>query len=160
VLGLLLEDVTGVPFEQLLRQSILEPLGLDRAQLTPSQPGEPNFSTGGLVMDTADLLTWTTYYFRDHADLSPATWAMMTTLDPASSLGTGVIGYCPCTEASDGQYEWKAFGYAGSTTIVQYSPGDDVAIVINVSEPLWKSAAFFGAVIGLIEAFRTVAATA
>jgi CubicO group peptidase (beta-lactamase class C family)/surface polysaccharide O-acyltransferase-like enzyme len=159
VLGLLLEDVTGLPFEQLLRESILEPLGLDSAQLTPSQPGEPNFSTGGLVVDTADLLTWTSYYFRDHAGLSAATWAMMTTIDPSSSLGSGIIGYCPCTRTGDGEFQWKGLGYAGSTTLVQYSPTDDVAIVINLSEPLWKSDAFFNAVVGLFEAFRTVVDT-
>ena len=102
VLGLLLEDLTGKPFEQLLRESITQPLGLESAVLTPSLPGEPNFSTGGLLMDTADLLAWTSYYFRDHADLSPDTWAMMSTIDPASSLGTGLIGYCPCTTGPDG----------------------------------------------------------
>jgi len=157
VLGLLLEDLTGKPFEQLLRESITQPLGLESAVLTPSLPGEPNFSTGGLLMDTADLLAWTSYYFRDHADLSPETWAMMSTIDPASSLGTGLIGYCPCTTGPDGQYQWKGLGYAGSTTLIQYSPSDDVAIVLNLSEPLWRSDAFFNSILGLFESFRAIA---
>ncbi|TML15540.1 MAG: hypothetical protein E6G39_06855 [Actinobacteria bacterium] len=120
-------------------------------------PGEPNFSTGGLQMDTADLLAWASYYLRDHAELSPETWAMMSTLDPASSLGTGLIGYCPCTLDASGEYQWKAIGYAGSTTLIQYSPSDDVVIVVNLSEPLWKSDAFFASVLGLFESFRAVA---
>jgi CubicO group peptidase (beta-lactamase class C family) len=156
VLGLLLQDLTGKPFDQLLRESITQPLGLESAQLTPPMPGEPNLSTGGLMMDTADLLAWTTYYFRDHADLSAEDWSMMTTLDQATSLGTGVIGYCPCTTDPSGAYQWKAFGYAGSTTLVQYSPSDDVVIVVNLSEPLWKQD-FFGPVLGLFEALRAVA---
>ena len=157
VLGLLLEDLTGEPFGQLLSESITQPLGLDSAQQIPSMPGEPNFSTGGLQMDTADLLAWASYYLRDHAELSPETWAMMSTLDPASSLGTGLIGYCPCTLDASGEYQWKAIGYAGSTTLIQYSPSDDVVIVVNLSEPLWKSDAFFASVLGLFESFRAVA---
>jgi CubicO group peptidase (beta-lactamase class C family) len=156
VLGFLLEDLTGKPFGQLLSESLLQPLGLDSAQVTPPMPGEPNFSTGGLVMDTADLLAWTSYYLRDHADLSPDIWSMMTKIDPASSLGTGLIGYCPCTDSASGDYQWKGLGYAGSTTLIQYSPSDDVAIVVNLSEPLWKTD-FFGSVLGLFESFRAVA---
>ena len=159
VLGLLLEDLTGQPFDQLLRESITQPLGLDSAVLMPSSPGEPNFSTGGLLMDTADLLAWTSYYFRDHAELSADTWTMMSTIDPASSLGTGLIGYCPCMIGPDGGYQWKGLGYAGSTTLIQYSPSDDVAIVINLSEPLWKSDAFFNSIIGLFESLRAIADT-
>ena len=156
VLGFLLEDLTGKPFGQLMSESLLQPLGLDSAQVTPPMPGEPNFSTGGLLMDTSDLLAWTSYYFRDHADLSPDIWSMMTKIDPASSLGTGLIGYCPCTDSPSGDYQWKGLGYAGSTTLIQYSPSDDVAIVVNLSEPLWKPD-FFGSVLGLFEAFRAVA---
>jgi CubicO group peptidase (beta-lactamase class C family) len=157
VLGLLLEDITGEPFQQLLQESITQPLGLSSAVSLPSAPGEPNFSTGGLLMDTADLLDWTSYYFRDHADLSADTWTMMSTIDPASSLGSGLIGYCPCTQGPDGGYQWKGLGYAGATTLIQYSPSDDVAIVINLSDSLWKSDAFFNSIIGLFESLRTIA---
>jgi CubicO group peptidase (beta-lactamase class C family) len=146
-------------FDQLVRDSIAQPLGLDSLQITPPMPGEPNFSTGGITMDTADLLTWTTYYLRDHAGLSAATWTMMATLDPASSLGTGLIGYCPCTVDASGAYQWKAIGYAGSTTLIQYSPSDDVAIVVNLSEPLWKSDAFFASILGLFESLRAAVDT-
>jgi CubicO group peptidase (beta-lactamase class C family) len=157
VLGLLLEDVTGKPFAELVNASITQPLGLDSAVLLPSAPGEPNFSTGGLLMNTADLLAWTSYYFRDHAELSTDTWTMMSTIDPASSLGTGLIGYCPCTAGPDGGYQWKGLGYAGATTLIQYSPSDDVAIVINLSESLWKSDAFFNSINGLFESLRAIA---
>ncbi|MEO5837934.1 MAG: serine hydrolase [Acidimicrobiales bacterium] len=157
VLGLLLEDITGTPFAQLVRDSITQPLGLDSAVLLPSARGEPNFSTGGLLMDTADLLAWTSYYFRDHAELSADTWTMMSTIDPASSLGTGLIGYCPCIAGPDGGYQWKGLGYAGATTLIQYSPSDDVAIVINLSESLWKSDAFFNSINGLFESLRAIA---
>ena len=51
VLGLLLEDLSGKPFEQLLRGKLItQPLGLESAVLTPSLPPPPNFSTGGLLM--------------------------------------------------------------------------------------------------------------
>jgi CubicO group peptidase (beta-lactamase class C family) len=156
VLGFLLEDITGMSFDQLVQESIAQPLGLSSLQITPPMPGEPNFSTGGITMDTADLLTWTTYYLRDHAGLSADTWTMMSTLDPASSLGTGLIGYCPCTVDASGAFQWKAVGYAGSTTLIQYSPRDDVAIVVNLSEPLWKSDAFFASILGLFESLRAV----
>ena len=156
VLGLLLEDLTGEPFQQLL-EGLTQPLGLDSAVLLPSGPGEPAFSTGGLLMDTADLLAWTSYYFRDHADLSADTWTMMTTIDPASSLGTGLIGYCPCTLGPDGGYQWKGLGYGGATTLIQYSPSDDVAIVINLSDSLWASDAFFNSILGLFESLRAIA---
>lgn len=157
VLGLLLEDLTGVPFEHLLSESLTQPLGLSSAVLTPSLPGVPNLSTSGLVMNTADLLAWTSYYFRDHAELSPDTWATLTSIDSATSLGTGLIWYCPCTIGSDGGYEWKAVGYAGPTTVIQYSASDDVAIVVNLSASLWQSDAFFNSVLGLFEALRAVA---
>jgi hypothetical protein len=119
-------------------------------------PGEPNFSTGGLFIDTADLLAWTSYYFGDHADLSDATWTMMSTIDQASSLGTGLIGYCPCTVNAEGVYQWKGLGYAGATTLVQYSPSDDVAIVVNLSDSLWQSDAFFNSINSLFESFRAI----
>jgi CubicO group peptidase (beta-lactamase class C family) len=153
---LLLEDLTGTPFADLVNESITQPLGLDSAVLLPSAPGEPNFSTGGLLMNTADLLAWTSYYFRDHAELSADAWTMMSTIDPASSLGTGLIGYCPCTQSADGAYQWKGLGYAGATTLIQYSPSDDVAIVINLSDSLWKSDAFFNSINGLFESLRAI----
>jgi CubicO group peptidase (beta-lactamase class C family) len=156
-LGFLLEDLTAKPFAQLLHDEIVQPLGLEHTYSTPPAPGEPNFSTGGVIATSADLLAWSVYYLRDHAGLSDASWAMMSQLNPLTALGGGLIGYCPCPIVN-GDYDWLSVGYAGSTTIIQYSPTTDTVITINLSEPLWKSDAFFAQILGLFESLRMAVA--
>lgn len=136
VVGLLIEQAGGVRFETALRE-LFDTYGLDESEHLPSYRGTPNFSTGGILTTTDDLLRWTVALYRDHAMLAESSWALMSSLDPESSLGAGAFGYCPCARALDGSPWWRYIGHSGGTTTVQYSAGDDLAVVLNVTDDLW-----------------------
>ena len=55
ILGYLLEQLTGLPFDQLLAGALLEPMGLAHTVHLAPEPGEPRFSTAGIVTDIEDL---------------------------------------------------------------------------------------------------------
>ena len=52
------------------------------------------FSGAVTMLVGAMVALW--FRFRDHAGLSDASWAMMSKLNQVTSLGAGLIGYCPC----------------------------------------------------------------
>ena len=145
VLGLLLEQVVGKPFETQVREEILNKLGFLHTSTTPPGPGRPNFSTGGVVSNLDELLTWTASYFRTHDGISESTAALMTDIDK-NGLGVGSIGFCPCSDGADGRIEFSSYGYYGSTTVVQYTPASGTVIVINLSDSFWTSTEQYQAV--------------
>ena len=142
VLGLLVEQVTGRPFDDLLAERLLEPLGLDRTTHSPPAPAAPNAGTAGIVSDVADQLRWGAAAFRDRAVTSHPDFGAMAGIDPASSLGPGTVGMCPCGRTDAGDPYWEWVGYTGSTTAVQYSAARDLVFTIRVTDDLWQAGRF------------------
>ena len=156
VLGLLLEQVTGQSYDQLLSSSILAPLGLQSTTHASATPGNPNFSTGGVITDVTDLATWAYDYLALHKNISDASWAAATTIDPTSALGAGVIGYCPCIPNSRGTTDFAAIGFGGSTTEIEYAASDRTAIAINITQSIWDPGSRYQDVVDLFGAIRVL----
>ncbi len=137
VLGFLIEQVTGIDFDTLLAQRLIEPTDLRNTTHSPPSALEPNFATSGIVTDTADLLRWGIALYRDHVVIDAAALDAMHDIDMATGLGPAVYGYCPCTIDDAGQDHWQWIGHAGGTTQLSYSDADDIAIALNVTDSLW-----------------------
>jgi CubicO group peptidase (beta-lactamase class C family)/surface polysaccharide O-acyltransferase-like enzyme len=137
VLGFLLEQVTGQTFDELLRTRVLDPAGLVDLVHRAPEPQAPNFSTSGIVTDTATLLRWAVALYRDHVVLDADALADMHRIDTTTGLGAASYGYCPCTVDPDGTSHWRWIGHSGGTTQLVYSDVDDLAIALNVTDSLW-----------------------
>lgn len=140
VLGMMLEQVTGRSYDDLLSERLLTPLRLARTTHSPPGPGAPNSATSGIVSDVRDLLHWGAAAYRDRVVISED-FAVMGDIDPASSLGPGSVGMCPCGMTA-GKSWWEWIGYTGSTTSVQYSAARDMVFVIRVTDDLWQAGRF------------------
>ena len=137
VLGYLIEQITGQPFDTVLNERIIDPLGLrDITHLAPG-PQTPNFATSGLVTDTTTLLHWAIALYRDHTIIDADAVAAMNQFDPDTGLGPASFGYCPCTIDDHGTRHWKWIGHSGATTQLVYDSTDDTAIAVNVTDSLW-----------------------
>lgn len=157
VLGLLVEQVTGASYDQLLHDWLLEPNGLDHTTHAAGLPGHPNFSTGGIITDIVDLVAWAQAYLVDHVGMSNALYeTMTTTVDPTSALGAGVIGYCPCVANARGTIDFAAVGYGGSTTEIQFAAEDNTVIAINFTQSIWEPGSRYQDVVDLFGTIRAV----
>ena len=87
---------------------------------------------------TATQLThWAVALLQDNAPgLSRTARDAMADIDPGSTLGAGLWGYCPCT-SNAGHPQFAALGHSGAATELQYSSNPDVAIAINLSDSIW-----------------------
>lgn len=136
ILGYLLEQVTGRPFDDLLRSELLEPLELGGVDHLPSTPGEPRFSTSGLVTDVGDLSRAGLALLRDHVGISDRAYAEMTAFDPDAGMGPGTMSYCPCTVDDNGTVHRLAIGYAGGSTVLAYLPEADLVVAADLTDGL------------------------
>jgi CubicO group peptidase (beta-lactamase class C family) len=137
VLGFLLEQVTGQPYDDLLGSRLLRPFGLDTLEHLPPGPLAPNFAAAGIVADGRTLLRWAVALYRSGLAVDAAAVAAMHQIDTTTGLGPAVYGYCPCTVDEDGTASWRWLGHSGGTTQLVYSETDDVAIVIDLTDSLW-----------------------
>jgi CubicO group peptidase (beta-lactamase class C family) len=136
VLGLLLEDVTGRSFDDLLRENLFEPLKLrDTVHLAPA-PGWPRGGSSGIETSLDDLLTAGTGILRDHVGLSDAAHARMMAVDPVYGYGLGTFGFCPCRLDSEGNPRFFATGYYGATTLLGYVPTLDLTVAVDLVDSL------------------------
>lgn len=156
VLGRLLEQVTGVDYEELLFRELLLPLGLASAGHLPPDVGEPRYATAGLVADVADLARAGIALLRDHVGISAEAYQTMLEIDVDSGMGPGVNGYCPCTRDIDGNVDWFGIGYTGGNTLLLYVPDADVAVAIDVTEGLYGDPGHFDAVMELARRIATL----
>jgi CubicO group peptidase (beta-lactamase class C family)/peptidoglycan/LPS O-acetylase OafA/YrhL len=156
VLGLLLEQITGQKFDTLLTSEILKPYSLTSITHIGGTPGNPNFSTGGLLTNIVDLVTWAQLYLADHAGISDANYALMNAVDSSSGVGTGTIGYCPCIPNATGQNDFAAIGFGGSTSEIEYAATDHITIAINLTQSIWDPGNRYQDVVDLFGALRTV----
>ncbi|MFN0088734.1 MAG: serine hydrolase domain-containing protein, partial [Acidimicrobiales bacterium] len=135
-LGLLLEQVTGLEFTQLVRGDILRPARLANTSFMPPNANSPNSSTAGVMTTVDDLLRWGVLALRDHVLISDAAFAQMTTIEESTAMGGGVMGYCPCTRKR-GRPVWRAIGHGGANTELQYSTADDLVVAVNLNAGIW-----------------------
>lgn len=134
LLGFLIEQTYGRPYEDVLHDELLAPLGLRNTVPMPSAPGEPNYSTAGTLTTMADLTKMSRQLLRDRSLISSASFAAMTDIDPESALGAGTIGFCPCTIDDAGRRSFFSLGHYGSDTLVIYVPSLDVVVGLRVTD--------------------------
>jgi CubicO group peptidase (beta-lactamase class C family) len=137
LLGMLIEQRTGRPFDDLLRERLLVPLGLDDITHDPPVPGAANFSSAGIIATSADLLRWGAALYRDGRVVSPQALDLMTAIDPETGLGAGTFGYCPCSLTPEGYPVFEYVGHSGGTTILRYAAAEDLVINVNLSVSVW-----------------------
>lgn len=154
VLGFLLERVTGRSYDDLLRD-LLAKNGLSAIPHSPPAPGLPNFSTAGLMPTASELAHWGDALLRlNTPGLSDAAVQAMHAIDPASGLGAGLIGYCPCTKDASGTPVFTAYGHTGGYTWMQYVPADQVTIVVNVTDAIYNDTDRYARTEDLIDTIR------
>ncbi|MGI8810548.1 MAG: serine hydrolase domain-containing protein, partial [Acidimicrobiales bacterium] len=136
MLGLLLEDVTGRPFGDLLRDIYFVPLGLrDTIHLDPT-PAWPRGGTAGIETSLPDLLRAGQAILKDHIGLSDTAYATMTAIDPGSGFGPGTFGFCPCRVDDEGTPRFFGIGYYGATTLLAYAPSLNVVVAVDLVDSL------------------------
>ena len=136
ILGLLLEDVTGRSFDDLLRDTMFGPLKLRDTVHLPPAPGWPRGATSGIETSLDDLLTAGTAILRDHFGMSAGEYAHMTAVDPLSGFGPGTFGFCPCRLDDAGNPRFFAVGYYGATTLLGYVPTLDLTVAVDLVDSL------------------------
>jgi len=121
LLGLILEQKTGMTFEELLRTRITDSLGYNISTFRGDY-GSIGFSTGGIIMTMDDLADWTRRYFFDRTTTKATwDWAMRET------TGVGTHGYCPCRNKS-----FLALGHIGGRTFASVD-GDGTVVIIDTT---------------------------
>jgi CubicO group peptidase (beta-lactamase class C family) len=157
VLGFMLEQVTGRTYDNLVNDLIAQ-AGLDAIPHNAPAAGLPNYSTAGLTPTATQLAHWGVALLGDNTpQLSDMSLAAMSAINPASGFGAGLIGYCPCTKSVDGTPIWAAFGHTGGYTELQYAPGDNLAIAINVTDSIYAPDNRYDAVQTFIVQLRNIA---
>jgi len=121
LLGLILEQKTGMTFEELLSARITDSLGYNISTFR-GDFGSIGFSTGGIIMTMDDLADWTRRYFFDRTTTKETwDWAMRET------TGVGTHGYCPCRSKS-----FLALGHIGGRTFASVD-GDGTVVIIDTT---------------------------
>ena len=137
VLGALLEQVTGKTYDSLLTD-LEHSAGLGDITHDAPWPGHPDFSTAGLRPTMAQLAAWGTALLgQNKAGLAAADLTAMMALDPDSSVGQGLWGYCPCTIDAKGAHHWTALGHGGASTQLEYAPADHLSIAVNIDDSIY-----------------------
>ncbi len=145
ILGYLLEQLSGLPFDQLLAGALLEPMGLAHTVHLAPEPGEPRFSTAGIVTDIEDLARAGEGLLVHHVGISDDAWQQMSAMDPEAGLGAGTMQFCPCSD-DHGVVQAFALGYAGGHTLVAHLPRYDVVVALDVSGDFYGDEGHFEAV--------------
>lgn len=121
LLGLVLEEITGTPFETQLREKLTGPRDYD-ISVFQGRFRSIGYSTGGISMKMNDLAQWSREYFFERSTTKTAwDWSINET------TGIGVHGYCPCKNGS-----FMALGHIGGRTFASVD-GDGVVVVIDSS---------------------------
>ena len=109
-LGLLVEQIEGRPYTQLIRE-LTTSVGLNDTRLdeTP-RPGWIGFSSGGIVATSTDLATWGQALLTPGRVLSDRALTLMSTIGDAN-LGLGLWPACPCTTDAQGVKHSTAMGH-------------------------------------------------
>lgn len=128
-LGLLLEQIEGHPFAELVN-SMVGPLGLVSTHVDPpNRVGWAGFSSGGVMSTVSDIATW------GDALLTPGRVLRQTSLDEmmrfgGGRTGLGLWGYCPCT-AQSAPDRFMAVGHHTAAGGMFVFPKDGVVLVMH-----------------------------
>jgi CubicO group peptidase (beta-lactamase class C family) len=152
LLGYLLEDLNGLGFGEILKGSLLDPIGLGRTVHLPSAPGEPRFATAGIVTDVEELARTGQALLVDHVGITDSAWTSMSEFDPEAGMGAGTLQYCPCRLDGDGRTVAFAVGYSGASTVLVRLVDLDVVIALDVTDSLWGDEGRFADVEDLLRA--------
>jgi CubicO group peptidase (beta-lactamase class C family)/peptidoglycan/LPS O-acetylase OafA/YrhL len=154
-LGLLAEQLGGAPYAELVQQRLVEPAGLTVTSLdTTPRDGWLGYSAGGLQSSVEDILTWGTALYRDGGVLGEPELAAVVDIENEFSAGLGSFPVCPCS-IQDGKKVYTSIGHHGGQVSVQYSPSDDLVIVVSLSESMWTASLNQADVAKLFAAIRT-----
>lgn len=138
ILGRHVEALTGQSLDTLITTRLLGPYGIDwrftRAESIVEAPGGGG---AGLMGNLHSLLAWGDVLLRRHVPLNDDAWSQMTTLDPATSLGAGAYGYCPCFWDDYGDPHWRRIGHSGGTTSLQYDASSNLLIALQLPTGVW-----------------------
>lgn len=138
VLGLLLEQVTGRSFDDLLRSQLLVPLGLSQITHRAPQPGAPNFSTAGIMATTGETARWLDALLgRDGAGLSDASYGALVDQSSGASFTAGLWNYCPCSVNDENGPQFFAMGTSGTDVMAMRSSASGVTVVVHAADQIW-----------------------
>ncbi|WP_432546757.1 serine hydrolase [Kineococcus sp. SYSU DK004] len=106
-LGLLLEDVTGQRFGDLVAERLAAPLGLTTFRVDETElPGWVGSSSGGLWASPGDLARWYSLLVETDAVLTDEARREMLAVDDLT-VGTGIWPFCLCGTDDEGR-NWAA----------------------------------------------------
>lgn len=108
-LGLLLEQVTGRPYGDLVAD-LASQHGLAATTMGESRPGWVGFASGGVVSTMSDLSRWGTALFTPDAVLPAAVLSEATRLT-STNIGLGLWPLCPCWLDGAGNKRASAMGH-------------------------------------------------
>ncbi|MDQ1289411.1 MAG: serine hydrolase [Actinomycetota bacterium] len=159
-LGLLVEQITGKPYAELLATRVFTTAGMTSSTLdeTPSA-GWSGFSAGGVTSTVSDLLAWGNTLFRRQTVLPVEQLGEMTDVTNPFSAGLGAFPACPCAEV-DGVRVYTSIGHNGGQTTVAFSPGDGMVIAGWLTESMWSGTPTQEDVYALLASVRTAVTSA
>ena len=135
-LGLLAEQVAGVPFVDLANEQV-ERLDLETMRMSNTvHQGWVGGAAGGMQGTVEDLAQWGAALFRDGNVISNEALQNMTSINDFG-VGLGSFPACPCGTDDDGTKFYTSIGHNGGEVTVQFSPSDDLVIAVSLTESLW-----------------------
>lgn len=149
LLGLLLQQVYGRGYADLVR-SLVAPLGLTHTRVDPpDRPGWAGFSSGGIMSTTSDMAHWGDALFDPGRVVSAESLTLMATTGDLGG-GLGLWGVCPCSDNLPGVDRFTAIGHftaaggmfrfpqSGLTLVMKAEPagGDTIARAVSLSKLL------------------------
>ncbi len=149
-LGLLLEQVTGRPYGDLVSE-LAASIGMPSTRLEPpDRPGWPAFSSGGIMSTTADLALWGEALTTPGRVLRDSSLREMERFDE-SRAGLGMWTYCPCP-SPDGK---QILGHHTATGGLFIVPGRGLVIAMRADVEVGDTAGRARALIEAIDAQRS-----
>ena len=94
------------------------------------------FSAGGVKSTIGDLLSYGDALYRKNAILSADSLATMLDVENPFNTGLGAFPYCPC-DTVDGKKVYSSIGHNGGSATLQWAPGSDVVIAVELTESLF-----------------------
>ena len=128
-LGLLLEQVEGRSYPDLVT-SLVGPLGLMATRVDPpNRPGWAGFSSGGVMSTVSDISLWGEALFTPGRVLTDASLREMSSFGDGRT-GLGVWGYGASSTPGDRQ-KFRAIGHHTATGGMFVFPADNLVLVMH-----------------------------
>lgn len=119
VVGVVVEQVTGRQYEDLIDEEFATPYGYSLNYFR-GRYKSIGYATGGISMTMTDLADWIRRYVRERSvTAKPWPWDIRVT------SGLGVHGYCPCDNG-----EFAALGHLGGRTFATVD-GDGFVVIVD-----------------------------